>query len=357
MADSSGFDIDKRDRFLGKVISDLSGTFVTAMAVVGDRLGLFKTLSATGPVTSDEFAELADIDRRYSAEWLAAMAHGGYVEYESRSDRFNLPPEHFPALADESGPFFVGGIHQQIPGLIGKLGPVMDAFRTGGGVLQSTYGDDHWEGLERLTASWFENLLVQEWIPSTPRILEKLQLGVEVADVGCGSGRALIKLAEAFPLSKFVGYDVYAPSIERARLNAAAAGVEGRVTFEVLDVGPGMPRRFDVITTFDVIHDLVDPVGTIRSIHQGLNPDGSYLMLEINCSDSLEENHGPVGAMMMGVSVLYCMTVSLAEQGAGLGAHGMPPTKVHELGTTAGFSSVTRLTHDNPFSILYELRP
>ncbi|MBT3942216.1 MAG: methyltransferase domain-containing protein [Chloroflexi bacterium] len=356
MAGPSGFDVAKRDRFLGKVIGDLSGTFVTAMSVIGDRLGLFNALSSSGPVTAEEFAELAGIDRRYSEEWLAAMSHGGYLEYNSDVQQFWLPPEHVPALAEESGPYFVGGIHQQIPGLVGKLEPVMDAFRNGGGVSQSEYGSDHWEGLERLTASWYENLLIQEWIPSAAGVYSKLEQGADFADVGCGSGWALIKLAQAFPRSRFVGYDVYQPSIERARANAVSVGVGDRVTFKTFDVAPGIPERFDVISTFDVIHDLVDPVGTMRSIRRALKPGGSYLLLEMNCSDSLEENHGPIGAMMMGVSVLYCMTVSLADQGAGLGAYGMPPAKVEELGTEAGFSTIERLVDDNPFSALYELR-
>jgi SAM-dependent methyltransferase len=178
-----------------------------------------------------------------------------------------------------------------------------------------------------------------------------------VADVGCGHGRALITLAHAFPNSRYVGYDVFAPAVARAQANAEAAGVTERVQFRTLDVVQGLPEPYDLITTFDVGHDMVNPRGALRAIRQALRPDGTYLMLEINCHDTLEANAGPLGALFYSASVLYCMTTSLAHGGEGLGTMGLPESKVRALCTEAGFSSVRRLPLENPFNTLYEITP
>lgn len=178
-----------------------------------------------------------------------------------------------------------------------------------------------------------------------------------VADVGCGRGRALVKLAGAYPASRYVGYDVFEPSIARARAHAQTAGVADRVRFEVLDVSQGLPEQYDVITTFDVVHDAVDPRGLLRTIRAALPPDGIYVCLDINCSDRLEDNLGPLGALFLGFSVLYCMTTSLAGGGEGLGTVGFHEPKVRELCADAGFGHVQRVAMENPFNSLYEIRP
>ena len=207
------------------------------------------------------------------------------------------------------------------------------------------------------TTGWFENLLVPLWIPAMPDVQRKLEAGARVADVGCGHGRAAIKLAEAFARATVTGFDNFAPAITRAQERARAAGVEERVTFEVRDASLFLPGRHDVITTFDVVHDSVDPAGLLRGIHGALEPDGIYVCLEVNCSDRLEENAGPLGALFHGFSVLYCMTTSLAGHGAGLGTVGLPEPRLRELATGAGFSAVRRVPLENPFNTLYELRP
>jgi SAM-dependent methyltransferase len=211
-----------------------------------------------------------------------------------------------------------------------------------------------WDGLERFTNMWFENLLTQQWLPAMPDVQAKLERGAQVADVGCGRGRALIKLAQAFPNSRYMGYDVFGPTIERATANARAVGVADRVRFAQRDVSKGLPEQYDVITTFDVVHDAVDPAGLLRT--DGIT-DGIYVCLDINCSEKLEENSGPLGAMFYGFSVLYCMTTSLAGGGMGLGTLGFHEPKVRELCTEAGFSSVRRVPLDNPFNSLYEIKP
>lgn len=347
----------KVEAFVGKVLGDTSATLVTILAVIGDRLGLFKDLAANGPATSAELAVRAGINERYAREWLGAMATAGYVEYDAASRRFTLPPEHAPALAQESGPFFFGGAYQMIPALVGILGQVTEAFRKGGGVPYGAYDINCWDGMERFTNTWFENLLIQHWIPAMPDVRAKLERGARVADVGCGRGRALIKLAREFPNSRYVGYDIFGPSIERASANATAAGVGDRVSFRQLDVSKGLSEPCDVITTFDVIHDAVDPLGLLRAIRQGLRADGVYVCLDINCSDKLEENIGPLGALFHGFSVLYCMTTSLGGGGVGLGTLGFHEPKVRELCVQAGFKIVRRVPLENPFNNLYEIRP
>jgi 2-polyprenyl-3-methyl-5-hydroxy-6-metoxy-1,4-benzoquinol methylase len=213
-----------------------------------------------------------------------------------------------------------------------------------------------WDGMERFSASFYENFLLQEWIPAMPDVQAKLEQGAEVCDVGCGRGRALIKLAQAFPASRFVGYDAFEPTIARATANAEAAGVADRVRFEARDVSQGLPAKYDVITTWDVVHDAVDPLGLVRAIRDGLKPEGIYVCLEVNASHNLEENAGPLGAMFYSFSVLYCMTTSLAHNGEGLGTAGANEHKVRELCQDVGFREVRRLPIDDPFSIIYEIR-
>lgn len=357
MTTQPALDQAKMEAFVHKVLGDTSATLTTTLAAIGDRLGLFQALATHGPATSVELATRTGINERYAREWLGGMASAGYLTYEPTGHRFTLPPEHAPALVQENGPVFFGGVYQEITALVGILDPLTDAFRTGGGIPQAAYSDHLWDGLERFTNIWFENLLIQQWLPAMPDVAAKLAHGARVADVGCGRGRALIKLAQTFPNSRYIGYDIFGPTIERAMANARTAGVAERVRFEQRDVSKGLPEQYDVITTFDVVHDAVDPVGLLRTIRQGLQADGIYVCLDINCSDKLEENSGPLGALFHGFSVLYCMTTSLAGGGAGLGTLGFHEPKVRELCAEAGFSNVRRVPLENPFNNLYEIRP
>jgi 2-polyprenyl-3-methyl-5-hydroxy-6-metoxy-1,4-benzoquinol methylase len=353
---SVAVDQEKAQAFLGQVFGDLTGLTNTALASIGDRLGLFKDLAAHGPATSSELAARTGTNERYVREWLGGMASAGYVAYNTENGRFALPAEHVPTLADEGGPSFLAGVQQEMLGTLVTLGRVMKAFRHGGGVAPTDFASDTWEGIERFTNGWFNNLLVQHWLPLMPDVEAKLTQGAEVADVGCGHGRALIKLAQAFPHSRFTGYDVVPQEIERARANAAEAGVADRVRFERRDVASGLPATYDVITTFDVVHDAANPVGLLEAIRRALKPDGIYVCVDINCSDKLEENLGLKGAFFHGCSVLLCMTMSLAEHGAGLGTLGLPEAKLHDLCAQVGFGAVRTVPIENPFNNLYEIR-
>ena len=355
MTTQQTIDQAKTEAFVGKVLADTAGLAVTAMSSIGDRLGLFKSLAEQGPATSAELADRAHINERYAREWLGALACAGYLAYDPLSQRFTLPLEHVPVLAQEGGPVFFGGVQEEMVGLVGPINQLMQAFRSGDGVPMEAYDPSVWEGLTRFTSSWFENLLVPVWLPAMPEVQAKLERGALVADVGCGHGKALIKLAQTYPQSRYVGYDNFAPSIQQATANAQAAGVADRVRFQHLDVSEGLPEQYDVINTFDVVHDAVNPRRLLRAIHNALRPNGRYVCLEINSSDKLEENIGLLGAFFYSVSVLYCMTSSLAHHGEGLGTVGLPESKMRELCTEAGFSSVRRVPMENPFNILYEV--
>jgi len=239
---------------------------------------------------------------------------------------------------------------------VASIRPLERAFVHGGGVSQEVLDGYVWEGIERFTSSWFDNSLFDKWLPLVPDVTEQLERGATLADVGCGHGRALINLARAYPRSRFTGYDLFPRAVEKARQRAGAAGVADRVRFEVLDASAGLPERFDVITTFDVVHDAARPLELLRSIRTALRPGGAYLCLEINSSHRLEENAGPVGALLYGFSVLLCMTTSLAADGAGLGTCGLHEHGMRELAGRAGFTRVSRL-YDDVFNILYDLRP
>jgi SAM-dependent methyltransferase len=347
----------KRDAFVQKAFGDTSATMTTLLASIGDRLGLFKDLAANGPGTSAELARRTGTDERYVREWLGGMTAAGYLEYDAPTRLFSLPAENTAALADEGGPFFFGGVYEMIPALVAVVDQVTDAFRKGGGVRQANYPSAMWDGLERFSAGWFNNLLLQQWIPAMPAVQCKLQRGVRVADVGCGRGRALVKLAQAFPACRYFGYDIYGPAVNEATARAKAAGVQDRVTFQQMDVVNGLPGEYDVITTFDVIHDAANPLGVLKVLRRALASDGVYVCLDINCSDKLEENIGPLGAMFHGFSVLYCMTTSLAWGGVGLGTLGFHERMVQEMCSEAGFHNVRKVPLENPFNNLYEIMP
>ena len=241
----------KLEAFVGKAVGDASGMLAVVLSFLGDRLGLFRELAKVGSATSEELAQRAGVDERYAREWLRGLHAAGYLEYERESERFSLPPEQAQVLAVEGGPFFLGGAYHTLMGELRPIDRLVDAFHSGGGVPQSAYPADTWDGMCRFTRPWFENLLVQEWIPAVPEVKAKLERGARYADVGCGAGLALIKLAEAFPRSIFVGYDNFEGQIERARKAAEEASVADRVRFGLRDAADGLPERYDVVSTYE----------------------------------------------------------------------------------------------------------
>lgn len=348
-------DEHRAELFTGRVLTDTAAAATVVMAALGDRLGLFKQLAQAGPATSGELASRAGLSERYVREWLHGMYAAGYLEFDPAEDRFWLPAEHVPTLASEPGPAFFGGVHQELIGAIQRYDQVAAAFRDGGGVAPADLHPDVWAGTSRFTAQWHQNMLVQQWLPLVPGTTAKLSAGARVADVGCGTGQALIALARAFPAVTGVGYDSHPPVVAQARQAADEAGVAERVSYQVHDAETGLPEAFDVITTFDVVHDSADPLGLLRSIRDALHPDGRYLCLEINCADQPDGNVGPIASLLYGFSLLYCMTTSLSQGGEGLGTLGLPESNLRQLAGKAGFGHVRRVEMDNPFNTLYEL--
>jgi SAM-dependent methyltransferase len=346
----------KLQTFMGRTMQDMSGAMVSFMCAIGDRLGLFRLLAGAGPATSAELATRANIGERYAREWLSALASAGYLEYDPTSERFALPPEHAMILAAEGTPMFMGGGYQLLTGLLKPFDQVVRAFQEGGGIPQEAYDENLREGMERVSAGWFEHMLVPQWLPAIPDIQSRLERGTDVADIGCGSGRALIQLARAFPNSRFVGYDIFQPVLARATANAKAAGVSDRVRFEQRDLVDGLPGRYFLITLFDSLHDVSDPAKGLRAACEALNPGGACLVLEMNCADRLEQNAGPAATMLYGTSVLYNLPVSLATGSPGVGTMGLPESRLKELCEAAGFGSIRRLPVQNPFHALYEVR-
>jgi 2-polyprenyl-3-methyl-5-hydroxy-6-metoxy-1,4-benzoquinol methylase len=355
MATEVQLDQEKLKAFVERIVLDTGTAMRGGLMYIGDRLGIFAAMAQSGPVTAAELAGLTSLDERYLREWLGAMATAEYVEHEDEGDTYLLPPEHALPLADEDFPFFTGGMLQMIVPTVTVAPQVAEAFKTGKGVTQDQYLPDMYESIERLTAPWYKHNLVQTWIPALPGVQEKLEEGGAACDVGCGLGRAPITIAKASPAAEVHGYDVHAGSIERARANAQAEGVAGHMTLTVGD-GAALPEgRFDLISTFDVVHDSVDPVGLMSAIRAALREDGTYLMLEMNASGDVEENRNPLGKFLYNVSTLYCMTTSLAHGGAGIGAC-MGQEKARELAYAAGFTRFRKLPIEEPFSVLYELK-
>jgi 2-polyprenyl-3-methyl-5-hydroxy-6-metoxy-1,4-benzoquinol methylase len=346
------------EAFMEKVLGDYAGANAFFMGAIGDRLGLFADLSAAGAVTSSELAERTGLDERYLREWLGGMAAAGYLHFDPATMRYTLPAVHAPVLSDEAGPWFLGAAMFDFSTNFGdSFHLLLEAFRSGEGIAQDVHGPEVAHSIDRFTAPWYENLLVPIWLPAMPAVLHLLEAGAEVCDVGCGQGRALVKLAEAFPSCTCTGFDAYGPAIDRATQRAQQAGVEDTVRFEVRDVAHGLPGSYDLITTFDVVHDSVDPAGLLAAIHAGLKPDGRYLCLDINCGDRPEDNLGPLGTVLYGLSLAYCLPVSRAAGGLGLGTVGLPESKLRELAAEAGFTAVERTPVEDPFSALYVLTP
>jgi 2-polyprenyl-3-methyl-5-hydroxy-6-metoxy-1,4-benzoquinol methylase len=344
------------EEFANRIVTDLSATVVSTLASIGDNVGLWDALAGGGPATSAELAARTGAVERYVREWCAAMASAGYIEYDPETERFELPIEHALVLVDPSTPAYLGGTVQLTRGMAAAADGVESAFRNGGGVSIDEYDGNFWTGLERSTGTSFDHGLVQSWVPSIEGLHERLQQGALVADVGCGTGRALIRLAEAYPNSRFHGYDVAEAAVEGARAAVEAAGVDDRVEIRLLDASAGLPERYEVICTFDVVHDASDPRGVLAAVRGGLQPDGVYICLEIASEEQLEDNVGPMAALKYGFSVLYCMTTSLAKDGAGLGTCGVPEGRMRELALEAGFTTVRKIAED-PFSNVYEVRP
>jgi SAM-dependent methyltransferase len=339
-------------------VADVTAQQMGTLSTIGDRLGLFRILHEGGPATSEEFASRAGIQERYAREWLAAMACHGYIGYDDADKRFSIGPEQAFCLVDQDSPFYLGSLMPMAVPYWRNLDLLTEAFKHGG-VPQDQFGEEFWCAFERFTRPAFRNNLVQDWIPAMPQVDAALRAGGSVADVGCGNGQALLFLARAYPDAQLVGFDNYAPAVEAANRNAAEAGLAGRVRYELWDASRAIPGAYDLITTFDVVHDMPRPRPALEHIKAALKPDGTYFVLEFNFSGDLQKNIDHplgIGAFGYSASTNYCMTQSLAVGGVGTGTC-MGEEKMREMAAGAGFGRFRRIDFpNNPFNLFYEIR-
>jgi len=348
-------DQSKLDAFMGDFVHDLGAVLHAATIVVGDQLGLYKKL-AERPSTAEDLARRTETDARYLREWLSAQAASGYVQYEPSSDTFSMSEEQAFALAQEGSPAFIPGAFQVAVAQFKAIPKIASALRTGLGLGWHEHDAALFHGTERFFRPGYAANLVSQWIPALDGVQGKLEAGAQVADLGCGHGASTILLAEAFPRSRFVGYDYHAPSIEVARQRAAKAGVDDRVRFEVASAKEYPGGDFDLVAVFDCLHDMGDPVGAAAHVRQSLKPDGCWMIVEPFANDRLEDNLNPVGRVFYSASTFICTPASRAQEvGACLGAQA-GEARIRRVATEGGFGRFRRATQ-TPFNLIYEARP
>ncbi|HLJ69597.1 MAG TPA: class I SAM-dependent methyltransferase [Chloroflexota bacterium] len=346
----------KLNEFMGKAVVDAGAAMSAILVDIGDKLGLYKAMAASGPVTPAELALATGTAERYIREWLPSQAAGGYVIYDPATRRYELPPEQALALAQEDSPVFLPGLFQLIASTYRDEPKFLEAFRSGAGVGWHEHDRELFQGTERFFRPGYNANLVSSWIPALDGVEAKLLSGARVADVGCGHGASTIIMAQAYPNSTFVGSDYHPASIEAAREKARAARVSDRVRFEVAPAKAYSGTGYDLVTCFDCLHDMGDPEGAAAHVLQSLAPDGTWMLVEPYANDRVEENLNPVGRVFYGASTLICTPNSLSQEvGLALGAQASD-SQLREVVLNAGFSRFRRAT-ETPFNRVFEVRP
>jgi SAM-dependent methyltransferase len=343
-------------KFQQRLFGDMSSALTALAACLGDKLGLFRALAEAEAVTAEEFARRCGTCPEMTAEWLRVMTCAGYINHDQSKGAFSLSPEHAMVIANDQGPLSVSGGIQQIGGFAAQLPALAEAFRDKRGIAQSSYPQDLWDGMERMSATWFEHELVDGWIGALPDVRDKLVAGCAVLDVGCGSGRALLRMAKSFPASRFTGYDVSPIAVERASRNSQAAGVAARASFEARDALKGIPADFDLVTAFDSLHDMADPVEGLRALARGLRKDGVLLVLEVGEGGSLAEENGPIGVITHATKLYYNLPVALEAFGEARGNVAFTEAYMRRLCREADLMYERSLPVRNPLHKLYVIR-
>ena len=348
-------DVNKLNAFMGQFVTDLGAAVHSGMVVIGEKLGLYKALAA-GPIGSLQLARKTGTDERYVREWLASQAAGGYVTYDERTNEFSLSTEQAFTLANEDGPAYLPGAFELVLGSLAAVPRIAESFRTGEGMGWHEHADGVFHGCEKFFRPGYAANLVNSWIPALDGVKEKLEAGAHVADVGCGKGASTILMAQAFPQSRFVGFDYHDKSIEAARESARKNGVQDRVIFEVAAAKSFPGRDYDFVTVFDCLHDMGDPIGAAAHVRQSLARNGTWMIVEPFAHDHLKDNLNPVGRVMYSFSTLLCTPCSRSQEvGLCLGAQA-GEARIREVVTAAGFERFRRAT-ETPFNIVYEARP
>lgn len=346
---------DKLNDFLGKFVTDLGGAVHAGMVVLGDRLGLYKAL-AEAPMTSAELAKATSTDVRYVQEWLSSQAAGGYVCFDSATGLFSLSDEQAFTLANEDSPAYLPGGFQIALGALAAVPRIEQCFRTGSGLSWDEQNEDVFRGCERFFRPGYAASLLSAWLPALEGVEDKLKRGAVVADVGCGRGASTLLMARAFPNSRFFGFDYHGGSIGAAQDIANRQGLGDRITFQVSRAKEFPGERYDLVTLFDCLHDMGDPAGAARHIHQRLADDGTWMIVEPFANDDLKDNLNPVGRVFYGFSTLLCTPCSRSQEvGLCLGAQA-GEGRIRDVVMSAGFRHFRRAA-ETPFNIVYEARP
>jgi len=353
---AAAVDGDKLMQFVFRAVDEVGATLNTALVVMGDRLGLYRALAGAGPLSPADLAERTGTAERYVREWLNAQAAGGYVDYDPDSGRYALPPEQAVALTDPDSPAYLPGFFQIALGSVLDSPKIVEAAGSGAGLGWHQHVHDVHEGCERFFRPGYNANLTSGWLPALDGVVAKLERGARVADIGCGYGASTILMAQAYPNSAFVGSDYHAGSIETARSRAQEAGVTGRVSFETAPAAVYSGKDYDLVTMFDCLHDMGDPVGAARNVRRMLTPDGTWMIVEPHAGDRVEENLNPVGRAYYAFSTLLCTPASLSQDvGLALGAQA-GEARIRDVVTAGGFTRFRRVA-ETPFNLVFEARP
>jgi SAM-dependent methyltransferase len=348
-------DSDRLDQFLGRFVNDLGATIAAGSVLIGDRLGLYRTL-ADGPQQPHELAARTGTATRYVAEWLRGQAAGGYISYDPENEAYSLTPEQQAALTDPDGAVYLPGAFQLAIGSLQALPRVVDAFRTGDGIGWHEHHDDVFTGCERFFRPGYAANLVSAWLPALDGVEAKLRDGIAVADVGCGLGASTVLMAQAYPNSTFVGSDYHRGSIALARERSVAAGVADHATFEVASATEFGGGPHGLVTTFDCLHDMGDPVAAAVHVRDQLAYNGTWLVVEPRAGDTVSENLNPVGRVYYSFSTFLCVPNAVSQGGRRtLGAQAGEQA-IRDVVTEAGFTRFRRAA-ETPFNLVYEVRP
>lgn len=347
---------DEIKRFTGRIFRDMAGAMAAGLAYVGTRTGLFRAMADKPPMRLDEVVRTTGLQSRYVEEWLNAMVCAGYIAHDAVDRTYFLPPEHAYLLASDGSDHFAGGLFHMVPMLLGVAPKVAAAFERGGGVDFEEYGEEGILALDLINRGNYANRLTDYWLPAMPDVIRTLHSGSQVLDLGCGAGQVSLTVARAFPHTRVLGIDVDARSIEKAKSAVPGSGAADRIEFcagalEDMD----RARRFDLIMACDCVHDLAEPLTTLRAVRERLAPGGVFFVIEPKAADALEDNCNDIGTMFYGFSVFHCMTQSLARGGAGLGAC-MGPARTEALMRSAGFGRFEVLDIKSQVNLFYAVR-
>lgn len=349
-------DTDKLMGFVFRAVDEVGATLNAALVVMGDKLGYYRDLAEHGPSTPAQLAERTGTAEPYAREWLNAQAAGEYVDYDPTTRRYTLPPEHALAMTDPDSPAFLPGFFQIALGTVHDTQRIVEAARSGAGFGWHEHGTDVHEGCERFFRPSYHANLVGSWLPALDGIERRLTEGALVADIGCGHGASTVLMAQAFPRSSFVGSDYHEASIETARARAEEAGVADRVRFEVASAQGFGGTGYDLVTTFDCLHDMGDPVGAARHVREAIADDGVWMVVEPIAGDHVEDNLNPVGRAYYGFSTLLCTPSSLSQDvGLALGTQA-GPARIRDVTAAGGFTRF-RSVAETPFNRVFEIRP